>query len=125
MAAGAMLGRPLAARNDVLSVIPAPLGDDAIRAQLKQADAIGFIKVGRHLERIKRLIIEAGLMEGAAYLERVTLNNEKLIPLADVSEDKAPYFSMILIYKGAESWISGLPVVPENDTNSQGNLHEA
>ena len=112
MAAGAMLGRPLAARNDVLTVIPAPLDDDAIKAHLRRSDAIGFIKVGRHLGRVKRLIEELGLLGGAAYLERVTLDNEKLLPLSLVKEEEAPYFSMILIYRGAEDWISSLPIVP-------------
>ena len=118
MAAGAMLGRPLAARNDVLTVVPAPLDDNAIKAHLRHSDAIGFIKVGRHLGRVKRLIDEMGLLGGAAYLERVTLDNEKLIPLSKVNEEEAPYFSMILIYRGAEDWISSLPIVPESHSQN-------
>lgn len=114
MASSAVLGRPLAARNDVLSVIPAPLEDEQIRARLAGADAIGFIKVGRHLARIKALIDEAGLLSQAAYLERVTLPNQKIMRLADIEDAQAPYFSMILIYKGAENWIADLPISGEN-----------
>ncbi|MEE9314041.1 MAG: precorrin-2 C(20)-methyltransferase [Rhizobiaceae bacterium] len=122
MASAATLGRPLAARNDVLSVVPAPLEDDDILSQLAKSDAIAFIKVGRHLGRVKRLIEKAGLLNQAAYLERVTLENEKLMPLQDIGEDAAPYFSMILIYKGAEDWISALPISPDHaKTNQQGN----
>ncbi len=113
MASSAVLGRPLAARNDVLSVIPAPLEDEQIRTRLQVADAVGFIKVGRHLGRIKALIEEVGLLKQAAYLERVTLGNQKLMPLADVRDAQAPYFSMILIYKGAEEWIAQLPISGE------------
>ena len=110
MASAAALGRPIAARNDVLSVIPAPLDDDAIRQRLAQGEAIAFIKVGRHFERICRLIDEAGLTGSAGYLERVSLDNEKIMALEDVSASEVPYFSMILIYKGAEDWIGRLPL---------------
>jgi len=110
MASAAAFGRPLAARNDVLTVVPSPLEDAQILEQLKTSDALCFIKVGRHLERVRQLIQQAGLLSQAAYLERTTLPNQKIAPLADVTDAAAPYFSMILIYKGAEDWISQLPL---------------
>lgn len=108
MAAAAGIGRPLAARNDVLSVIPGPLENERIRAQIEGADAVAIIKLGRHLPRIRSLIDEMGLTGNSAFVERVSLENEKLLPLADAPLD-APYFSMILIYKGAEKWVLDLP----------------
>ncbi len=106
MASAAALQRPLAARNDVLTVIPGPLPDDRMLAQLQAADAVAIIKVGRHFARIRALIDKAGLTANAGYLERVTLENQKVMPLSEVGEAKAPYFSIILIYKGAEDWIA-------------------
>lgn len=106
MASAAALGRPLAARNDVLTVIPGPLDDEAMRERIERSDAVSIIKVGRHLVRIRRLIEDLGLMDRAAYLERVSLGNERVLPLEAAEEDGAPYFSMILIYKGAEDWIA-------------------
>ena len=111
MASAAALGRPIAARNDVLSVIPGPLDDEAIARRLERGEAIAFIKVGRHFERIRRLIDEAGLTSSAGYLERVSLENQKIMALEDVSANEVPYFSMILIYRGAEDWISKLPLL--------------
>ncbi len=108
MAAAAAIGRPLAARNDVLSVIPAPLENERIKAQIDACDAAAIIKLGRHLPRIRALIDEMGLTGNSAFVERVSLENEKLLPLADAPLD-APYFSMILIYKGAEKWVLDLP----------------
>jgi precorrin-2/cobalt-factor-2 C20-methyltransferase len=108
MAAAAAIGRPLAARNDVLTVIPGPLDDATIRQQLEHTDAAAIIKVGRHFARIRALIDVMGLMPNAAYAERVSLENQKISPLADIQEDTAPYFSMILIYKGAEKWVLDL-----------------
>lgn len=110
MAAGAVLGRPLAARNDVLTVVPGPSDDATIRAALISAEALAIIKVGRHLERLRNLIEDSGLLGEAAYLERVSLPNQEIRPLAQMTDAKAPYFSIILIYKGAESWIADLPL---------------
>ena len=61
MAAAAAIGRPLAARNDVLTVIPGPLESERIKAQIEACDAVAIIKLGRHLPRIRALIDEHGL----------------------------------------------------------------
>ncbi|PCH45196.1 MAG: precorrin-2 C(20)-methyltransferase, partial [Hyphomicrobiales bacterium] len=115
MASASMLGRPLAARNDVLTIVPGPSDDQVIASHLASSDALAFIKVGRHLARLRRLIDEAGLSENAAYLERVTLKNQKIMPLSKVSARDAPYFSIILIYRGSEDWISKLPMETTSD----------
>jgi precorrin-2/cobalt-factor-2 C20-methyltransferase len=109
MAASAAWGRPVAARNDVLTVIPAPLPDAEIRVRIEVSDAAAIMKLGRHFPRIRSLLKEMGLEENAGYCERVTLGNEKVIPLSEVTETDAPYFSMILLYKGAEGWVNSLP----------------
>ena len=108
MASAAALQRPLAARNDVLTICPAPLDDDVLLERFNSGDAIAIIKIGRHFARVRNLIEKAGLMDRAGYLERVTLGNQQVMPLAKASDENAPYFSMILIYKGAEDWIRGL-----------------
>lgn len=113
MAAAAAYGRPLAARNDVLSVLPGPLDNDALRERIESASAVAIIKLGRHFARIRALIDAMGLTASAGYIERVSLESERLMPLVDVAEDVAPYFSMILIYKGAEGWARGAASTPE------------
>jgi precorrin-2/cobalt-factor-2 C20-methyltransferase len=109
MAASAAWGRPVAARNDVFSVVPAPLGDDEIKARIEASDAVAIMKLGRHFPRVRALLKQMGLEEQAGYCERVSLGNEKVMPLGEVTQIEAPYFSMILIYKGAEGWVNGLP----------------
>ncbi|MEM7215754.1 MAG: precorrin-2 C(20)-methyltransferase [Pseudomonadota bacterium] len=113
MACAAALQRPLAARNDVLSIVPAPLDNETIIQRFESGDAIAIIKIGRHFARIRDLIEQAGLMDRAGYLERISLDNQQVMPLVQVKEEKAPYFSMILIYKGAESWIRKLEMPVE------------
>jgi len=118
MASATVIKRPLAARNDVLSIIPAPLPDAEITTRLAASDAVAFIKVGRHFKRLRALIEDAGLLESAAYVERASLPNQRTMPLASVNEDAVPYFSMILIYKGAEEWIAGLAVSDGGEDSS-------
>lgn len=117
MAGAAALQRPLSARNDVLTVIPGPIESERMRAQIEAADAVAIMKVGRHFDRIRSLISEMGLIDQAGYLERVSLAEQRISPLRDVANDSAPYFSIILIYKGTESWISSLKSGAETKTD--------
>ena len=103
-ACASRLKQPLAARKDVLSVIPGTLEDEPFRQRLAQGGSFAIIKVGRHFDRIRALVEEAGLLDKAGYVERASLPDEKVIPLAEVGDTDAPYFSMILIYNGAEAW---------------------
>ncbi|WP_417675232.1 precorrin-2 C(20)-methyltransferase [Roseibium sp.] len=103
-ACAAALRRPLTSRTDVLTVIPGTLPDDDIRARIDSAQSIAIMKVGRHVGRLKALLDDLGLTDRAGYVERASLDEQKVLPLADFTGDKAPYFSMILIYKGDEAW---------------------
>ena len=103
-ACAAQLQRPLTSRNDVLTVIPGPLPDRAIEEKIAEAEAVAIMKVGRHLARLKALLDRMGLLEQAGYVERASLAKQKVHRLIDLDADKAPYFSMILIYKGDEAW---------------------
>ena len=105
MAAGAALGRPLAARNDRFTVIPAPLEDAVIEATLKRCDAAVILKIGRHFSRVRALLERLNLLGAAGYVERVTMPGGIVKPLRDVpAETRAPYFSMIVLYVGQEGW---------------------
>lgn len=112
------LQQPLAARNDVLSVLPAPAPDTVLEERLALGGSFVFIKVGRHFARIRDLLIKHGLYDKAGYVERATLANERVMPLRDVAEDCAPYFSMILIYDGAEAWSSSLSSIKASSAAS-------
>ena len=111
-AAAAATGRPLAARNDVLCTIPATLPDDAIEARLLESDAAAIIKLGRHLPRVASLLDRMGLTDRTAYCERVGLPEQRLAAL-NGAPAKAPYFSLLLVYRGAEGAITERPAVVE------------
>nr|WP_321463668.1 precorrin-2 C(20)-methyltransferase [uncultured Cohaesibacter sp.] len=104
VACASRLRQPLVSRNDVLTVLAGPMSDEELEARLKLGGSFAIMKVGRHLPRLKALLEKLGLMKRAGYVERATLANEKAIPLAELAEPSAPYFSMILIYDGEEAW---------------------
>lgn len=100
----ARAGMPLAARNERLTILPGPLPEAELRARIEGAESVAIMKVGRHLAKIRGVIDALGLTERAVYVERASLPEEVVLPLADAPE-KAPYFSMILLTKGADPWL--------------------
>lgn len=103
-ACAAALGAPLAARNDALVVIPGPMPAEDMKARLAGADAAAIIKVGRHFPKIRDVLRELGLDGAARYIERATMPDQRIVPLDEVGEGNAPYFSMILVHRRAEAW---------------------
>ncbi len=103
-ACAARAGMPLAARNEGLTVLPGPLPEAALRARIAAAESVVIMKVGRHLPKIRAVIEALGLTARAVYVARATLPDEVVLPLAE-APDSAPYFSMILITKGADPWL--------------------
>jgi precorrin-2/cobalt-factor-2 C20-methyltransferase len=97
MACAGAANLPLVARNEVLTVIPAPIGDEELRARLTACEAAAIVKVGRHLARVRNMLSELGMISNAWYIERATLASERVSPLSEVEDASAPYFSMILV----------------------------
>ena len=94
----------LVARNDVLTVLPGTLDNDVMLDRIKASEAVVIMKIGRHLGRIRVLLSAQGLAQQALYVSHASLPYEKALPLSD-APDTAPYFSMILLYKGQDPWI--------------------
>ena len=96
-AVAAAAGRPLVSRNQVLSILPAPMDEAELERRLAASDAAAIMKVGRHLEKVKRVLARLGLAGGAIYVEHATMPDQKIMPIGEVDTDAAPYFSMILV----------------------------
>ncbi len=103
MACAAVLDAPLAAGNDVFVVLPAPLDEELLAARLAGAEAAAIIKVGRHLEKVRRVLERLGLLDRARYIERATMTQQQVRPLDQV-EPPAPYFSMVLVHRRGQAW---------------------
>jgi precorrin-2/cobalt-factor-2 C20-methyltransferase len=103
-ACAAAAGFPLAARNDVLSVLPATLPDEELTRRLAACDSAAIIKLGRHFDRVRDLLDRLGLSAQACYVERASLGNARVLKLGDVDPAAAPYFSMILLHQRGAAW---------------------
>jgi precorrin-2/cobalt-factor-2 C20-methyltransferase len=103
-ACAAASGAALASRNDVLTVVPAPLPPERLRELLLNTDAAAIMKLGRHFAKVRDVLIALGLAAQARYVERATMQNQRLLPLDEVDPDSVPYFSMVLVHKRGEAW---------------------
>jgi precorrin-2/cobalt-factor-2 C20-methyltransferase len=55
------------------------------------------MKVGKNLAKVRRAVEGAGLLSRAVYVERGTMQEERIRPLADCGEARGAYFAMVLI----------------------------
>lgn len=91
------VGTPIAQGDDVFTVLPGTLAQDELERRLRSTDAVVVIKLGRNLPKVRRALERSGRAERALYVERGTMSDEKAIPLADKSDDCAPYFATVLV----------------------------
>lgn len=77
-------------------MVPATLAEEALIERLSGSDALAIIKLGRHLEKVRRVLARIGRADEAIYVERASLPQQLLAPLAEAPA-AAPYFSMILV----------------------------
>jgi precorrin-2/cobalt-factor-2 C20-methyltransferase len=83
--------------DDSLLVVAGTLPLPALIDRLKTTDAAVIMKLGRNFPKVRTAVEEAGLLARAIYVERGTMDNERVLPLAEKTDDVAPYFSLILI----------------------------
>jgi len=90
-------GVPMTRGDDCLTVIPGTLEEGELLRWLQSSDAAVFMKVGRHLPKIRRALEAAGLLERAIYVERGSMDDETIVRLSEKPDDDAPYFSIVLV----------------------------
>jgi precorrin-2/cobalt-factor-2 C20-methyltransferase len=88
---------PIVQGDDILSVLPGTLDEDQLVRRLRDTEAAVIMKVGRNLPKIRRALAEAGRINDAFYVERGTMANTAMTPLAAKPDDEAPYFSIVLV----------------------------
>ena len=95
-AAAAAAQLPLGIYEEPIALIPATMPAEPMAAILDGCDRVVVMKVGRHLARIKEALAAAGMLDEAVLVENVTLQAQRIRPLAAVDEQDAPYFSLII-----------------------------
>ena len=102
-ATAAVAGVPLASRNDVLKVVPAPLEEAALRGELDGCHAAAIIKVGRHFAKVRRVIEALGRVDDTVLVEAATGEAQRVVALAHLPAGAQDYFSTVLIAKGGRA----------------------
>jgi precorrin-2/cobalt-factor-2 C20-methyltransferase len=92
-----LVGTPVAQGDDVFVVLPATLPEAELERRFADADAAVVMKLGRHLEKLRRVLTRSGRLSRAIYVERGTTADALAMPLQQKRGDAAPYFSMILV----------------------------
>jgi precorrin-2/cobalt-factor-2 C20-methyltransferase len=90
-------GMPIAQGDDIFTVLPATLPEAELARRLADADAAVVMKVGRHLPKLRRALAYSGRLDRAIYVERGTMADAVMIPLAAKPDDDAPYFAVVLV----------------------------
>jgi precorrin-2/cobalt-factor-2 C20-methyltransferase len=104
VACPAAAGAPLAARDDTLLVCPGIMDEAVMLERLANVEAAAIIKVGRHLEKVRRVLTALDLVDRARYVEHATMADQVVLPFSEIEAAKAPYFSMVLVHRRGEAW---------------------
>ncbi|MGN0931546.1 precorrin-2 C(20)-methyltransferase [Falsigemmobacter intermedius] len=90
-------GQPITWGDDILTVLPATLSEEALARRLADTDAAVVMKIGRNLPKLVRALQSAGKYDRAVLVEYGTMPEQRLRPLSEVTGD-VPYFSIVLIH---------------------------
>jgi precorrin-2 C(20)-methyltransferase len=97
LAAPVQLGMPLCHREDIVSIIPATLSEDELVDQFNNCGSAVIMKLGRTFPKVVRALERAGMIEKAYYVERATMQRERILKVNDVKAQDVAYFSVIVI----------------------------
>jgi precorrin-2/cobalt-factor-2 C20-methyltransferase len=98
-AAASAIGQPLCERDEILKVLPATMAEADLRRELSTTTAAAIIKVGRHFEKIKRVLTSLHLETSATAVEYATHDNQMIRDISQIPEDRLPYFTTIIVRK--------------------------
>ena len=88
---------PMTHGDDVLAVLPGTLDAATLTERLGTSDAAVIMKVGRNMPKIRAALHTTGRADRALYVERGTMPDGRMLPLAALGDERAPYFSLVLV----------------------------
>ncbi len=96
-AATAAVAEPLVRQTDVLTILPGTLPEPELARRLADTDGAIIMKLGRTFPAVRSALEQAGRMDGALYVERASMPEQRWLPVADVDPATVPYFSLIVV----------------------------
>ncbi|NLV78086.1 MAG: precorrin-2 C(20)-methyltransferase [Rhodococcus sp.] len=95
-AAAAATAEPLVRRTDVLTVLPGTLPEPELARRLADTDGAVIMKLGRTFDAVRGALAQSGRLDDALYVERASMDAQRVVPAADVDPSTVPYFSVVL-----------------------------
>lgn len=96
-AATAAVAEPLVRQTDVLTILPGTLPEPELARRLADTDGAIIMKLGRTFPAVRSALEQAGRLDGALYVERASMPEQRWLPVADVDPSTVPYFSLIVV----------------------------
>ena len=96
-AATAAVAEPLVRQTDVLTILPGTLPEPELARRLADTDGAIIMKLGRTFPAVRSALEQAGRLDGALYVERASMPEQRWLPVADVDPETVPYFSLIVV----------------------------
>lgn len=97
-AAAAKVSMPLADTDETVAIVPAGYGISMIERMLKDFDTLVLLKVKPLLDDILDLLQHRGLIEHAAFVEKIGTPQERIIKdVLSLKENKVNYLSLLLV----------------------------
>ncbi len=97
VASAAALATPLVYRDQSMLVLAGTLPEAELERRLADVDAAAVMKLGSNFEKVRRVLNRLGLAGRALYVERATMQDQRIRPLAEIDPASVPYFSMVLL----------------------------
>jgi precorrin-2/cobalt-factor-2 C20-methyltransferase len=88
---------PITWGDDTLTVLAGTLEESVLTRRLKDTEAAVIMKVGRNLAKVRRAVEAADCLDRAVYIERGTMEGERILPLAECTAPAGPYFAIVLV----------------------------
>jgi len=90
-------GIPLVSTDRSFSIIPGTLPEAELEQKLRHTDAAAIIKLGRHFGKVRTVLERLGRARAATYVEHGTTERQRVFPLQEKVDDRAPYFALIIV----------------------------
>lgn len=97
-AAWTATGAPITWGDDVLSTLMGTLPEDVLIAQMRNADALVIMKIGRNIDKIRRALQRAGRYDAAWLVEYAAMPDQTVQRLCEAEGRVTPYFSIIIVH---------------------------
>ncbi|MBD8617508.1 precorrin-2 C(20)-methyltransferase [Sphingomonas sp. CFBP 13728] len=90
-------GAPITWGDDVLTVLMGTLPEEDLVRRIRDTDALVVMKIGRHLDKLRRAVAAAGREDAAWLVEYAAMADQRVTRLSEASA-VTPYFAILLIH---------------------------